>query len=494
MTLHVSLDGPGDIGARIHRQILDAVLTGLLRPGERVPPSRELARTLQVSRTTVATVYERLTAEGVLVGKVGAGTFVGTVPLNRTAPLNRTGPDPRQRTACSTTELVPRGAWASLGSDLEPLGGGALAGPSAPPFDFRVGAPDPALFPLPVWRRLVARELRAELATSADYAEPAGHAGLRAAIARHFGIARSLWAAPDDVIVTQGAQQALDLAARVLIEPGTLVAVEDPGYPPARQLFTALGAEVVGVPVDDEGIDVTALPRGAALVYTTPSHQFPLGVPMSLARRAALLRWADEHGAAIVEDDYDSEFRFCDRPLEPLQSLDRDGRVIYVGTFSKTLLPLLRIGFLVAPRSLQPALRAAKRLTDWHGVLPEQAALGSFIDEGLLARHIRAAGRVYEARHDELSDAVATQLGRWLEPVPSAAGLHLATRARPGMSVEKIDRVVRRARQSGVAIDPLARYAATPATAQAGVVFGFGAIQADKIATGVELLADCFPA
>ncbi|MEJ3654677.1 PLP-dependent aminotransferase family protein [Actinomycetes bacterium KLBMP 9759] len=489
MTLHVSLDGPGDIGARIHRQILDAVVTGLLRPGDRVPPSRELARTLQVSRTTVAAVYERLTAEGVLVGRVGAGTFVGSVPLNRSRRGSR-----RERTARGATELVPRRAWAALAADLDPLEGRTLGGPSAPPFDFRVGTPDPTLFPLPIWRRLVARELRAELTVSADYAEPAGHAGLRAAIARHFGIARSLWAAPDDVIVTQGAQQALDLVARVLVEPGTRVAVEDPGYPPARQLFAALGAEVVGVPVDDEGIDVTALPRGTSLVYTTPSHQFPLGVAMSLARRAALLRWADENGAAVVEDDYDSEFRFCARPLEPLQSLDRDGRVIYVGTFSKTLLPLLRIGFLVAPRSLQPALRTAKRLTDWHGVLPEQAALGSFIDEGLLARHIRTAGRVYESRHDALADAVATQLGRWLEPVASAAGLHLATRARAGLSVETVDRVVRRARQSGVAIDPLSRYAATPATARAGVVFGYGAIHLDKIDAGIELLADCFPA
>ena len=182
------------------------------------------------------------------------------------------------------------------------------------------------------------------------------------------------------MIVTQGAQQALDLIGRVLIDPGDRVAVEEPGYPPARRLFRSLGARVVGVPVDGEGLEVSRIPTQTRIVYVTPSHQFPLGTAMSLPRRAALLAWAEQHNAVVIEDDYDSDFRFVGRPLDPLQSLDRGGRVVYVGSFSKVMLPTLRLGFLIAPASLQPALRTAKQLTDWHGELPTQAALARFVD------------------------------------------------------------------------------------------------------------------
>jgi GntR family transcriptional regulator/MocR family aminotransferase len=238
-------------------------------------------------------------------------------------------------------------------------------------------------------------------------------------------------AGADDVLVTQGAQQAFDLIGRVLIDPGTIVAVEEPGYPPVRELFQSLGARVMGVPVDDEGLDLSALPRSARLVYVTPSHQFPLGVPMSLSRRAGLLAWAERRNAVVIEDDYDSEFRFEGRPLEPLQSLDRGGRVIYVGSFSKIMLPALRLGFMVAPASLQPALRNAKRLSDWHGDLPTQAALGRFIDQGLLARHVRKALRDYAARRAQILVGIERDFSHWLRLVPSAAGLHVSrTRGR----------------------------------------------------------------
>jgi GntR family transcriptional regulator/MocR family aminotransferase len=471
MDFHVTLTGRGDLAARIYRQLLDAVLDGRLRSGERLPPTRELARRLDVSRNTVASAYERLTADGFLVGKVGAGTFVCAEPLNRVAP----------RIAPRTGSARPRQLWRTMpGPSSNP------AVPSA--YDFTVGVPDARLFPFETWRRLVSRELRPSAFRTADYGDPAGHPRLRTAIARHIGLSRSVRADPDDVLVTQGAQQALDLVGRVLLEPGDCVAVEEPGYPQARLLFRSLGARVVGVPVDGEGIEVAALPKGARLVYTTPSHQFPLGTPMSLARRTALLDWAERQDAVVIEDDYDSEFRFSDRPLEPLQSLDRSGRVVYVGSFSKTLLPMLRLGFLVAPATLVPALRTAKQLTDYHGELPTQAALARFIDEGLLARHIRKATRAYAARHERILTGLDRHLAGWLQPVPSAAGLHLCTRPAPGTDIDT-DGLVRRARAAGVTVRDLATFCGE--TPQPGLVLGYGMIAPELINEGLRRLAAC---
>ncbi|MFG1680413.1 PLP-dependent aminotransferase family protein [Nonomuraea sp. NPDC049269] len=450
MDVHISLHGRGDLAAQVYRQLLDAILDGRLRSGERLPPTRELAKRLEISRNTVAVAYDRLVADGFLIGRAGAGTFVSAERVRaRSAPQG---------------VVRPRALWRSM--------------PTQPPtptpeYDFRVGMPDARLFPMEAWRRLVARELRTSLA---GYADPSGHEGLRDAISRHIGISRSVRASADDVLITNGAQQALDLIGRVLIDPGACVAVEEPGYPPARLLFRSQGARVAGVPVDGEGIDVAAIPNAARMVYVTPSHQFPLGTPMSLARRAALLAWAERRRAVIVEDDYDSEFRFGDRPLEPLQSLDRAGRVIYVGSFSKTLLPMLRLGFLVAPASLMPALRAARQLTDWHGELSAQAALARFIDEGLLARHIRKATREYAARHALIVDALAGD--DRLRLVPSVAGLHLCARFAPGASVRPSPRL---------AVERLDAYCGeTPA--QNGLVLGYGAIQQSKIPEGLSLL------
>ncbi|WP_336209494.1 MocR-like pyridoxine biosynthesis transcription factor PdxR [Nonomuraea sp. LPB2021202275-12-8] len=468
MDVHVTLSGRGDLAAQIYRQLLEAVLDGRLRSGERLPPTRELAGRLDVSRNTVAVAYDRLVADGFLIGRAGAGTFVSAEPVRgRAAPTGVVRPRAVWR---SITGPATTGSYAS-GPDRPdaPYGSGARRAA----YDFRVGVPDAELFPMESWRRLVSRELRRG---GGGYGDPSGHEGLREAIARHIGISRSVRAGAGDVLITSGAQQALDLVGRVLIEPGAFVAVEEPGYPPARLLFRSLGARVVGVPVDGEGLDVSAIPSAARLVYVTPSHQFPLGTPMSLARRAALLAWAERRNAVVIEDDYDSEFRFGDRPLEPLQSLDRAGRVIYVGSFSKTLLPMLRLGFLVAPASLGPALRAAKRLTDWHGELPTQAALARFVDEGLLARHIRKATRVYAARHALIS-ATLSEDDR-LRLVPSAAGLHLCARLAPGVSVRQ---------RPGLGVERLDAYCGeTPV--QPGLVIGYGAIQQGAIPGGLELL------
>jgi GntR family transcriptional regulator/MocR family aminotransferase len=423
------------------------VLDGRLRAGERLPASRDFARQLEVARNTVAAAYERLTAEGFLTARVGAGTFVATQAL------------PRRRRAPAGRDIRPRPIWSSI----------TLMPPAVTqPFDFRVGIPDWRLFPVATWRRLVSAEIRTAMLRGADYADPGGYPPLRAAIARSVGISRSVRAAADDVLVTHGAQQAIDLLARVLVEPGSVVAVEEPGYPPVRELLRSHGALVVGVPVDGEGLVVSAIPRAARLVYVTPSHQFPLGTPMSLARRTELLAWAGRRGGVIIEDDYDSEYRYSDRPLEPLQSLDRSGRVSYVGSFSKTLLPMLRVGFLIAPASLQPALLAAKQLTDWRGELTTQAALARFIDDGLLARHIRKATRTYQQRYELLRDRLERDFTDWLTVVPSAAGLHLCARPRPGVDVEVVPW-----------LESLTRYCA--GAPQPGLVLGFGGLQIGQI-------------
>ena len=473
MDFHVTLQGRRDLSGQIYRELRAAILDGRLRRGERLPPTRELALRLDVSRNTVGVAYEWLTAEGLLEGRTRAGSFVQGEASSR---RGRAGAAPGVR-------LRARAFWRELPG--EPV----LLAPTA--YDFRIGIPDASHFPFETWRRLVARQLRAAT-LSEGYAEAAGHAGLREAVARHVGVARGVHAEADDVLITHGAQQALDLVGRVLLEPGDCVAVEDPGYPPARLLFQSLGARVVPVPVDAEGLDVRALPDSARLVYVTPSHQFPLGMPMSPARRSALLDWAKQRDAVIIEDDYDSEFRFGGRPLETLHGLDRSGRVLYVGSFSKVMLPVLRLGFLIAPPSLQRELRWAKRVMDWHSQLPAQAALARFIDGGLLARHIRKMRREYEERHERVLEGLTRHCGDWLQPLPSMAGLHLsATFRRGGLKLER--EAVVRAQAAGVGLFTLSRYCAGP-RAKAGLVLGYGAIPTSRIAEGLRRLGACIAA
>jgi GntR family transcriptional regulator/MocR family aminotransferase len=461
----ITVGARGDRVTSIYAQVRDAILDGRLRAGEQLPPSRELAGRLLVSRNTVALAYERLTAEGFLVAKVGAGTFVsGDRPGTRT------------RTAPEGTGIRPRAIWA----DAQLFG---LPHPTQPKFNFSVGIPDPRLFPWETWRRLVSQVLRPATFRPNGYDDPAGNAELRAAIARYIGVSRSVRAAAEDVLITRGAQQALDLIGRVLIEPGDVVAVEEPGYPPARALFHSLGARVTGVPVDSEGIAVQSIPRTARLVYTTPSHQFPLGTAMSMARRTALLDWAQRHDAVIIEDDYDSEFRFADRPLEPLQSLDRTGRVLYVGSFAKTLSPMLRMGFLVAPGSLRDALHAARQYTDWHNELVGQVALARFIDDGLLARHVRKATREYARRHAIISRILAQDFADWFDVIPSSAGLHLCAPLRPHATID-MAALAAQTTDAGIAVDQLTTFGGGP-----GFVFGYGGINDTDIPAGLARLA-----
>jgi GntR family transcriptional regulator/MocR family aminotransferase len=470
---HVSLPGRENLTGEIYRQLRQAILEGRLQPGERLPPTRELAGRLTVSRSTVTLAYEQLVAEGFVASRVGAGTFVS-------APAARTG-QPAQAAAGA---LQPRPIW-----DGVPVRAVRTLYDSQPAFDFRTGLPDATRFPYETWRRLMALQWQPSAAGIGTYGDPGGHRGLRRAIARHIGVSRAVQTAAEHVTVTNGAQQALDIVARVLLEPGDPVAVEDPTYPPAWRLLRSLGAEVTAVPVDGEGLVVDALPPGARLVHVTPSHQFPLGAPMSLARRMALLTWAEREGAAIVEDDYDSEFRYGGRPMEPLQSLDTRGRVIYIGSFSKTMLPALRLGFVVSPPSLSEALAATKYVTDWHTSPAVQGAMAEFIDQGWFGRHLRKLRGVYEARHRLIVDTLHERFAHHLEVVPSATGLHVCALARSG-SVEEMADVRARAAAAGVEVDPLARYAVQ--TARAGLLFGYGAIALERIGEGLRRLRECF--
>jgi GntR family transcriptional regulator/MocR family aminotransferase len=470
MDLHITLTGQRHVGAAIYRQIRDAILDGRLQSGSALPSSRELARRLEVSRNTVVVIYERLRAEGFVETRVGAGTFVST------------DVQPRRQDGPRTSPIEPKPVWHTIPEAID-------LSATSPEFDFRPGIPDASRFPFAAWRTRLGRQHRARTVGTGVLIASAGHPALRAAIARHAGVSRAVRASADEVIVTNGSQQALDLIARVLIEPGDVVALEDPGYPLPRRLFHSHGACVAGVPVDAEGLVVEQIPGNARLVYVTPSHQYPLGMAMSMTRRQALLAWASRTNAAIVEDDYDSEFRYGGRPLETLQSLDGSGRVLYVGSFSKSLLPTLRLGFLVAPEPLHSALRKAKWLTDWHTAVPAQAALAEFIDDGLLAQHLRRMRRVYGERHDRIVDIVMRDFQGCLTPLPSAGGLHLAALLPEGDTTRDIE-IAARAQAEGVAALPLS-YHYLGTDARAGFLLGYGAIASPRIAEGLRRLRRC---
>jgi GntR family transcriptional regulator/MocR family aminotransferase len=473
MELHINLIGRKNLSGEIYLQIRRAIADGRLRPGDCLPASRDLAKSLQVSRTTVTVAYDRLAGEGLLFSRIGAGTYVS----NHFAPA----PGKRRRAGMEGV-LQPKAVWKSI----------RLASAFARPakFDFRTGLPDASLFPHETWRRLMSSEMRSEFLSGGVYEHPAGHRGLREAIARHIGVSRGVQASVDDITITNGAQQALDVVARALLEPGELVALEDPGYTPPTMLFRSLGARVKGVPVDEQGIVVDALPQGARLVYVTPSHQYPLGVTMSLPRRLALLDWAARNNVAIIEDDYDSEFRFEERPLEPLQTLDTSGRVVYVGSFSKTLLPTLRLGFVVTPGSCTAAVHKAKFVADWHTFTVVQAALARFIDDGGFARHLHKVGRVYAERHQLIKDILSEKFSDYLTVIPSVAGLHVTAVARSA-SIDEISDCARCAVERGVAVQDLSRFS-IDLPQRAGLMFGYGAIATGQIHEGLRLLRICF--
>jgi GntR family transcriptional regulator / MocR family aminotransferase len=484
MDFIVALDGNGE--APLHKQLYDevrrAILAGRLVPGHRVPSTREMAKSLGVSRTTVTQSYDELLSEGYLETVVGSGTFVcKELPeeLLRIAPADKAAP--RARPAAKSRRRL-----SEYGSRLKPMPAAFREREGLQEISFTYGIPDLTLFPIRQWSRLLSRHCRAAHGQALTYvSDNLGYRPLREAIAAYVGRARAVECSAEQVFIVSGSQQALDLIARVMLDKGDAVAVEEPGYPGARLLFEAHSALIHPIPVDDQGLQTSALsklPTGLKLIYVTPSHQFPLGVGLSLGRRLELLAWAEQQGVIIVEDDYDSEYRYAARPNPALQGLDRAGSVIYVGTFSKTMYPGLRMAYMAVPADLVDVLSRAKWLADRQSPMLEQYALADFIESGALERHIRRMRLLYGSRREALVGALSEYLGDRATILGESAGMHLIARVDCGLSDQE---VVRRAKEAGVELGTSGRtYFGRPP--QGEFMFGFAALGERLIREGVR--------
>jgi GntR family transcriptional regulator / MocR family aminotransferase len=471
MELHVVINGRKDLAGQLYNQLRSAIESGRLAAGTQLPPSRLLAEQLGISRKTISDTYAQLTYENYLTGVIGKGTYVNARP----AKINRK----QSHSDLASAEVIE--SWRNLPVFLRhPTLEGSLR------YDFIGGATSKGQFPQDDWRRCTAHALRQMSGSKGFYSQSEGLPALRNSIARHIAFSRGVNCQDEDVVVCNGAQQALDLVSRVLTRPGSLVAMEDPGYPPARLLFGSHGATVIGVPVDGEGIQVDKIPLGTRLIYVTPSHQFPLGMPMSAQRRLELLERAHELGAIIIEDDYDSEFRYEGQPTDSLQSMDERGIVAYVGTFSKTLLPELRLGYAILPPAILEAVIRAKQLTDLHTSTLPQWALAKFIAEGCLLKHIRRCHTIYAGRRERLLERAATDLAPWLEAVPSTAGFHLVLMFKVPIDMPLL---VELAKKVEVGLYPIEGfyYQQTP---RDGLLMGFGAIETLDIDLALSRLRD----
>ncbi|MFM0338973.1 MocR-like pyridoxine biosynthesis transcription factor PdxR [Paraburkholderia fungorum] len=488
MDIHIAVEGRHDLAGQIYRQLRAGILEGRLAGGTRLPSTRDLATQLGVSRKTTLDVFERLLSEGYLSARAGSGTFVADglerLPAERSSHA-RAAESARERSKAKAKAAArAQPLWEAMPEAL-PLPRPTVQSPQ----DFVGGATDKSLFPFDVWRRCVNHALRAQARSPAIYRDPAGEQELRLAISRYLAFNRAVASNWEDVIVTQGAQNALDLMARITLRPGEVVAIEDPGYPPAHACFKATGARVVPVPVDSEGLIVSKLPDKARLVYVTPSHQFPLGMPMTLERRVELLEWAQKRGAVIIEDDYDCEYRFEGRPMEPLKSLDRAGLVAYVGTFSKTIFPELRVGYAVPPASLYGPLLKARQIADWHGCTLTQTALATFMLNGDFAKHLRRMHKVYAARRAMLLDHLHGDLAPWFEPIVPTAGIHMAARLTAPLTEQALVSAAREASIGLYGLEPF-HVRAKP---QPGLIFGYGGIAVEHIDAALTGLAALLP-
>ncbi|HEV2298542.1 MAG TPA: PLP-dependent aminotransferase family protein [Candidatus Acidoferrales bacterium] len=469
----------------IYRQLYDwfqrAIANGQLRPGQRVPSTRALAADLNVSRIPVVNAFEQLHAEGYLETFVGAGTCVAssipqeTIELPVRKSAEKFNPPPPKRRA----RKIARGCLALKAGAPQPWSN--LLGA------FRMHLPALDQFPVGIWSRLVARNARKPTKNLMANGHPMGYAPFREAIAEYLGAVRAARCDASQVMVVAGSQQGLQISARVLLNPGEPIWMEEPGYPGAHQAFAAVGARLIPVPVDDEGLiveeGIRRCPKARA-AYITPSHQYPLGTTMSASRRMQLLHWASRSGAWIIEDDYDSEYRFGIRPIAALQGLDADARVIYVGTFSKVLFPALRVGYLALPSDLVPAFSAVREAQDVFSSTLYQVVLTDFIQEGHFARHVRRMRTLYMDRCNALVEAIHDQIGDMFQIVSAGAGMHLAGFLPAGMDDNAVSE---RAAQNGVAAMPLSIcYLKSPA--RGGLVLGYGGANDEQILIGVQKL------
>lgn len=459
---------------QIYRMIRDAILDGRLEPETRLPSTRTLARDLAISRTTAEEAFAQLQTEGFVERRVGAGTYVAAIErvLPPRSPGHPRGVRGRRRVS-SRAAVTRRHA-----SFPEP----------APARPFSSANPALDAFPLDVWRSIVTRCLRRTGAEALGTGDPAGYGPLREAIAAYLTTSRGVICSPRQIVVLTSSQQALDLAAVLLLDPGDAAWLEEPGYPGAHAALLAHGARVVPVPVDDDGLDVSEGVRRASearLAYVTPSHQYPLGTTLSLERRLALLDWARRQGAWILEDDYDSEFRYRGRPLAAIQGIDEDARVIYVGTFTKSLFPALRLAYTVLPEDLVEPFVTARGSTDGFPPTLTQMAVAEFFADGHFGVHLRRMRELYRERRDALLEAA----DRWLDGAvrlgPADAGLHMVVHLPPGTDDHAVSS---RAARHHVEVQPLSLFR-HDASSGPGLVLGYGALPPQQIEAGIRALA-----
>ncbi|HYW20811.1 MAG TPA: PLP-dependent aminotransferase family protein [Nodularia sp. (in: cyanobacteria)] len=469
---------------QLYQELRQAILNGRLSPGVRIPSTRSLAKFLGISRTTVTQSYEQLLSEGYLTTILGSGTFVcAQLPDDL---LHSTPIESSQTIRRSPVKLNRYGQVLSQTEDFP-----RIAAPNTE-INFRYGQPAIDQFPLKLWRRLISRYFYTNLSWLDYSIEPLGYKPLREAISSYLSRSRAVKCDTDQILIVNGTQQALDLIMRLLIEPGDMIALEDPGYMSARLIFQTQGAELLPIPVDDSGLIVKELvnytSKPIRLVYVTPSHQFPTGAILSLPRRLELLAWAQQTGGLIIEDDYDSEYRYGDRPIPALQGLDRSDSVLYIGTFSKVLFPGLRIGYLVLPKNLVAIFARAKWLSDRHLPILEQQALADLITEGHLERHIRKMRSLYERRCQVLVKALNVHLGEKVTILGEKAGIHLMVKIDSDLSDEEI---IHRAAQMGVGImSANSQYLKPDHTGE--FIFGYGELTEQQLAEGIRRFAQIF--
>ena len=469
---------------QLYEQLRAYILTGKLPPGTRIPSTRAMAKSLNISRSTVTQSYEQLLSEGYLETIIGSGTYVCTqLPddLLHSKPVELgfgTGKDAHSTRVrlsqygkiLAETENVPR-----VHEGKEEI-------------SFRYGRPAFNEFPIKLWRSLLSQYCGASL-NWLDYSiEPLGYKPLRGAIANYISRARAVNCIPEQILITNGTQQALDLIMRLLIEPGNTIALEDPGYLSARLIFQTHGANLLPIPVNDNGLVVSKLEsysnQDIRLVYVTPSHQFPTGAVLSLPRRLELLAWATQTGALIIEDDYDSEYRYGDRPIPALQGLDKSGSVLYIGTFSKVLFPSLRIGYLVLPQNLVPIFTRAKWLSDRHLPILEQQVLAEFIEQGHLESHIRKMRSIYDQRRQVLVQARYSHFREKVTVFGDKAGLHIMVHLQTHLSESEI---IERAASFGVGMMSASTQYLIP-TYKNEFIFGHGELNEQQLVEGISRL------
>lgn len=485
------LDGEGPLYQQLYRSIRDAIVSRKLAPGSRLESTRSLARDARVSRNVAIGAYDQLTAEGYIESRQGAGTFVCTTLPEDVLRAKSGERDDAAEEVGDASAAFEGSTWLKR---LEASARGkrlswAVRRPT-PTIEFRYGSPNYGDFPHTVWNRIMQRRQTGATIHQLDYGPPEGERALREALATYLGQSRGVACTAEQVLIVNGSQQGLDLVTRVLVDPGDTVVIEEPHYAGVRWVLESAGAALRAMAVDEAGLDVERLAKGvkrAKLAVVTPSHQFPSGGVMPVGRRRALLDWARGAGAMVLEDDYDSEFRYDGLPHAALQSLDGEGRVIYSGTFSKVMFPSLRLGYLVLPPRAVEAMVLAKAASDTGSATLQQLALADFLSEGHFERHLRRMRARHAARREAMLEAIGVELNGCVEVRGANAGLHVLVRF-PGLPRERTRTLIEKAREAGVGVHSAAPFYLNPPGA-CELILGYGALKEGDIQEGVKRLA-----